>query len=406
MLWRFLTEVMASRTLCALIQCCRQAHVAVAWATKSPETEALLQCGKLARAVIGTDGYVTHPKVLQECRDNPKVRVIAPDAVRLFHAKLYIFKLEGGQGAAIIGSHNLTRSAFARGGNIEASALLQCAWNEPVLQEMVTFVAQHWGDAESLQDGNFLFAYETQYAAKEAARRALREFKRLRAPRKGAAGPSPLSLNWDEYCRALQDDAHEGLAERVRMLEAVRKLFARQSSFSAMNVAQRKAVAGTFAKGEPTLDDGDWAWLGSPRGFGEFKTLVNTQPEGLSRALGHIRLQGPVSRTQFDAFVREFRKAFQGKGHKGGLRTASRLLAVKRPDWFVPVNSRNQAALCAALGLPVSRLSLDSYWADVIEPVHTSTWWRHPRPQVPSQARLWELRAALLDVLYYVPKVG
>ena len=401
--WTFLTEDKASKTLRELIKRCRRVHVAVAWATRSADTQALLQSGKLGLVVIGTDGYVTSPEVLRACSKNRKVRVIAPDAPRLFHPKLYLFELGGGKVAVLIGSHNLTRAAFG-GSNIEASALLHTHCSDPFVEEIEDFISQYWERAESLQNEDFLFAYEAQYATKAEARRALRTFKRLRAPLSQSSRPSPLSYDWNQYVRALQAEPDNGLDERMLLLERTVALFDKHGSFAAMDIDQRKAIAGTFTSGEATLDDLDWAWLGSARGFGDFTTLVKSQPAGLSKALSHIARQGPVSQAQFAAFVRDFRKAFEGRSHVGGHKVATRLLAVKRPDWFVPVNSRNQAGLCAALGVRTTKLSLDTYWDDIVEPVRASAWWQHPRPQGALQAEVWDMRAALLDVLYYVPK--
>jgi HKD family nuclease len=402
MTWAFLTEDKASKVLRELVKRCRKVHVAVAWATDSADTKALLQSGKLGLVVIGTDGYVTSPKVLRACSMNRHVRVVPPDAPRLFHPKLYFFEMGGGEVAILIGSHNLTRAAFG-GSNIEASALLHTQLDDPFVEELEDFISQHWEKAEPLQNEDFLFAYEAQYATKAAARKTLRTFTRLRAPLKDSLAPSPLSFDWAEYLRKLKSEPGEGLVGRMRMLERTSALFEKYGSLTAMSVDERKAVAGTYAKGESTLDGLDWAWLGSARGFGDFKSLVKGRPQTLAKALDHIPRQGPVQQTQYVAFVRDFRNAFEGLKRVGGHRVATRLLAVKRPDWFVPVNSANESRLCGALGVRASKMSLDTYWGDVVEPVHASAWWQEHRPRAPFQAEVWDMRAALLDVLYYVP---
>jgi hypothetical protein len=76
--------------------------------------------------------------------------------------------------------------------------------------------------------------------------------------------------------------------------------------------------------------------------------------------LDHIPADGYVSEEQFINFKRHFDLAFQGKAHQGGVATASRLLAMKRPDMFVCVNNANRKGNCKAFGSPPSTLSLEN----------------------------------------------
>ena len=86
--------------------------------------------------------------------------------------------------------------------------------------------------------------------------------------------------------------------------------------------------------------------------------------------------------------------------------SASRLLAVKRPDVFVAVNSQNRRGLCEALVVAHSTLDLDNFWERIVEPVRMSPWWLAPRPKGGLEARLWDCRAAMLDSLYYEGNSG
>lgn len=57
----------------------------------------------------------------------PEARVVAPDKPRLFHPKVYLFR-NGSRSAAIVGSHNLTSSAFKS--NVEASVFIESDGND------------------------------------------------------------------------------------------------------------------------------------------------------------------------------------------------------------------------------------------------------------------------------------
>lgn len=90
---------------------------------------------------------------------------------------------------------------------------------------------------------------------------------------------------------------------------------------------------------------------------------------------------------------------------KGRVPTASRLLALKRPDYFVCVNSKNQNGLSADLGYHKTRLTIDNYWDWMVQSILDSCWWnsRRPRPGNANDwtSRRWDNRVAMLDSVYY-----
>jgi hypothetical protein len=54
--------------------------------------------------------------------------------------------------------------------------------------------------------------------------------------------------------------------------------------------------------------------------------------------LDEIPLNGPVQRDDYEAFIGRYKAAFpikNGQPYKHGLGTATRLLAMQRPDYFV-----------------------------------------------------------------------
>jgi hypothetical protein len=230
---------------------------------------------------------------------------------------------------------------------------------------------------------------------------ALRKFRRLRRPTKNSKQPSPLDFGWQDFVRRVKTDDCHDFEKRLALLERARLLFAQRLTFARMERDERRAIAGTYGRREPQLDDIEWAWFGTMFPQGDFKNLVNNSPDGLSAALDHVPLVGEITQDQYDAFVSEFRAAFKGKAHQGGYAVASRLLAMKRPDVFVAVNSQNRLGLCKALVVAHSTLDLDNFWERIVEPIRMSPWWLAGRPKGRLVARLWDCRAAMLDSLYY-----
>ncbi|MBP1202922.1 HKD family nuclease [Duganella sp. 1411] len=397
-----LTDTEATRAVVRLVRECLRFDVAVAWAGPNPAVEAMLEAHpKLGRVVIGTHMYQTDPKVLRRFIPHVGARCLPPDG-RLFHPKVYLFKMAKGF-AAVVGSHNLTGGAFG-GRNIEVSVLLEGSADDEVFVDLTSFVKSSWAVAETIDEDDFLFPYETQYRINKAKRSALDKFHRLKKPRKGAK-TSPMDVSWASFTAAVKKDGHHDFVGRLEILERASVLFKEHRSFSAMSQYERKAIAGTYGTKESQLDGLNWAWFGTMFGQGDFKNLVNESPELLSSALQNIPLEGDVSEAQFDAFVHDFDLAFQGKAHKGGVATASRLLAMKRPDFFVGLNNANRVGISEAFGTAPTTLNLGNYWERVVIPVQNSPWWLHSRPRDVLGGRIWDNRAALMDSIYYDPSI-
>ena len=397
---RFLTEADASATMLKLIASCDQSSFAVAWAGRNRIADSLRKHAvKTKYGVIGTHMYQTSPDVLRDFIGSSSVRYMRPNG-RLFHPKAYIF-WHGNMITAIVGSHNLTASAF-EGRNVEASLMYSGKATEPALRHIRDFIERSWANAHSIEDDDYLFSYELQYNANKSKREALNSFYLLKRP-KGKRAGSPLTLTWKAFVKGVRGDKHHSEAGRLAILERARALFVARGSFEQMNHDERRAIAGTYGPKEPQLDGHDWAWFGTMFGHGDFKNLVNQSPAMLSTALDRIPLSGDVTEAQYNLFAADFRTAFAGKSHVGGVATGSRLLALKRPDRFVAVNKANQVPLCAALSVAPTTLSLDNYWNSIAVPIAMSDWWNHPRPSTRPGARIWDNRAALLDSLFYEP---
>lgn len=395
-----LTAERATRSLRRLVRDCIRFDVAVAWAGFNTVVDAMLEMHpKLGKVVIGTHMYQTDPAVLRAFMPNKGARCLPPDG-HLFHPKVYLFETPEGL-AAMVGSHNLTGGAFG-GKNIEVSVLLDGDADDEVFANLASFIKSSWDLASTISEDEFLFAYEAQYRINKAKRSALDKFHRLKKPRVGAK-TSPMTLMWAKFVEGVKNDGHHNLDGRLAILERAATLFSEHASFAAMSQYERKAIAGTYGAKEPQLDNLEWPWFGTMFGQGDFKNLVNESPGLLSAALDHIPADGEVSEEQFNAFAHDFSLAFQGKAHEGGVATASRLLVMKRPDFFIGVNNANRQGICDAFGTAPTTLTLGNYWERVVIPMQNSPWWLHARPRGILAGRIWDNRAALLDSIYYDP---
>ncbi len=122
------------------------------------------------------------------------------------------------------------------------------------------------------------------------------------------------------------------------------------------------------------------------------------EKEFFNSLLDAIPLNGHVTQEMYERFVDELQKAFPEGG--ANIAVASRLLAMKRPDIFVCVDSKNRRKLAAAFAIPQS-VGVEQYWDSIIERIKDSTWWQVSSPKTGLESRIWKGRAAMLDALFY-----
>lgn len=143
----------------------------------------------------------------------------------------------------------------------------------------------------------------------------------------------------DELFALVQQDAHHGFEQRCDLLKRVRTAFDTTNQFRNMEIGLRKTIAGL-----PTDFDEHWGWFGSMSGAGYYHQAVRDNNPHLSLALDEIPITGAVTREHYEAYLAEFVKAFPNGRH--GVCCASRLLALKRPDYFVCFDAKNKTELC------------------------------------------------------------
>jgi hypothetical protein len=141
-------------------------------------------------------------------------------------------------------------------------------------------------------------------------------------------------------------------------------------------------------------------WFGSMTGAGTFYNLINEEHPALSLALDEIPLLGDIRKVHYDRFIEEYLKAYP-KG-RDGLGTATRLLAMKRPDVFLCVDAKNKKRLAEDVGMSrPDKLDYERYWHEVILRLMDSPWWQSSEPTAAKERAVWNARAAMLDAIFY-----
>ncbi len=395
---KFLSRKQTQAALTELIKSCDSMQWAVAWATENEVFETAMRCSsKFEHFVVGTHMFQTQPAVLERVSVLPTAAVVPPTG-DLFHPKVYVFR-SGQKIRCVIGSPNLTKAAMTE--NIEASVLLDGSADEEALNDLSRFVSKAWSKAEVISQ-EFLYRYRHQYAAKDLAREELTSYADVRPPTKRR----PHDMSWEDYLvevRSTSNPSAHLFTKRLGVLKMARSLFATGLPYAAWTEFDRKLVAGTLGRKKSHQGNVDYGLFGSMGASGTFANLVIKQPKGLSIALDCIPLKRTVTQDDFDRYCKAFIAAFDQCGRVGGLPTATRLLAMKRPDAFVCIDSANRRELCGKFGVSHSTTTLENYWQRIIEPMRGHAWWRQTRPDDAADAEIWLGRAALLDAIYYRP---
>ncbi|MDP1632503.1 MAG: phospholipase D family protein [Caulobacter sp.] len=401
---KFLSGVAIERAIKALLAEHDEAHWAVAWGTCTPLAKALLaQPEKLKSITFGLAFSQTDPDLVDALVGRDGCFVVKTFPGGTYHPKVYAFR-SGTRAAAVIGSANFTRGGLGK--NHEASVLITGSTSDPALADALAFAA------ESAKLGSIVsteLAQRYRLSCKIAARKpgpSRDPFKDL--PRENPNGLlSPLiEMSWAEYVRAVHSSAHHDVNRSLNLLQTAQGWLSAVGSFQDLKPEQRKAIAGFLgARGKalgPEFDQ-DWGLFGSMRGAGDFMNRIAENDSSLASAVDSIPQKGEITRAHFDRFRDLFVKAFDNSERIGGVATASRLLAMKRPDVFLCISKPNRTAAAAQMGFADRDRKLKDYWDEVVGVVQASDWYNSDKPEGP-EGRLWEARAAMLDSIFYRPK--
>lgn len=389
-----------------LVEECSACQVAVAWASVGFEAFDLLlaNASKISRMIVGTHFFQTHPQFIETFLTHPGVRFVL-NTEGVFHPKVYLFEKPGAEWECVVGSPNFTRSGM--GDNDEMAVLIsdQDHGAAEARADVESAIEAYWQAAGQISQEEFL-AYREAWKRKRPVLANLKG--KFGSPQKENAddhGKSPLKvpvllMTWADYCNKVKAEQTTALGHsmegRLKVIELAQTMFAQHPHFSEIDLTGRQKIAGLVPA--TSNDPIDYRWFGSMKGAGKFYQAVNNNDAHLSLALDAIPLTGPITRHMYQEYVQRYRLAFpEGRD---GIGTASRLLAMKRPDVFVCFDARNRDGLCKAFGIS-KNLGYDDYWDSIIARVMEATWWCSPPPQPPTERAVWAARAAFLDFLYY-----
>ncbi|TWU08893.1 hypothetical protein CA54_41320 [Symmachiella macrocystis] len=383
------------------ISTCKSLRWAVAWASCNTKlfTKLVESKDKIDQLIIGIHFYQTDPDFIEQFLDHPNVKfVMNPDGV--FHPKMYLFEHDGGNWFCVTGSSNFTKGglssnsevavAFDKNDDVENSNYLS------IDSTLNDYFAMDSARTLTKQDlSGYRAMWKRQQRRLESLSGTYTATTKKKKPKTSPLDVAIFVMDWPTYYGTVKDDKGVHTTEgRLRVLETANGFFSSHDHFSDMNDDSRRGIAGIYE-----TEQIDWLWFGSMKGHGYFKQAINNNVPQISEALDEIPLTGKVTEEHFDQYLTKIGHAFDNVG----VGTATRLLAMKRPDCFVCLDSKNRDKLCEEFKIS-KNVGLDDYWGLIVARLMDSNWWNAPEPHDPHQKRIWHGRAAFLDVMFYDPK--
>jgi hypothetical protein len=219
-----------------------------------------------------------------------------------------------------------------------------------------------------------------------------------------------LQLNWSEYFHIITSETRGQNSliykRRIAIITKARELF-EKNKFCDMNKEERKFIAGMrneistkiLQSLEPIEKEKIWGWFGSMEGALYFKHGIIENNKYLSLALDEIPLSGQVNKQHFLNFWNIFENIFKIKY----IAPPTRLLCMKRPDYFVCLDRANKKNICNDFSIKKSGIDKHFYWDEIIERIFTCEWWKNPMPDQNNKEEIIvsSARTAFLDSLTY-----
>ncbi|MBO5298243.1 MAG: phospholipase D family protein [Candidatus Homeothermus sp.] len=362
-------------------------YCCVAWAgapSSFPIGKLLIKkSDRIEKAIVGLHFYQTHPDFIKTFIDHKGIRFIK-ETDGIFHDKIYLFVNSSKDWVAITGSSNLTNGGFIK--NIECNVLFSNEDDKDgkMYKSLIDHIELNWRKASSFTTedlNNYMDSFNQQKPRRDVLKKVIRSTKH------SFNGASLLLMTWEEYCAKLQH--HEGLTKRLNVLKEAHALFKSTNHFYELDEFDKKKISGYRLK-----EAEDWWFFGT---VSKGEILSEMVDKRIGRAIDCIPLDGEVSRSQYDKYVQLF---CDGEKWNNPIGSATRLLAMKRPDIFLCVNGENRAGLAHGLGIPQSQITLENYWDEIVVPIQNAAWY-NGIPKNIKQREIFKNRVALLDSIYY-----
>jgi len=215
-----------------------------------------------------------------------------------------------------------------------------------------------------------------------------------------------LDFSWAQYNLQLQSlPKRYQLSASLKLLAEADRLLNQQADLLNSSVTERMLLAGYADLSTQKDYNFDIQNLGGVSGFASFKKLIKSDRTGLNKLMKIIPNTGVVDGWHYLQFIDTYQQWFTDNGYKQAyLLPVTRLLAMKRPDQFIPLNDETCPIICNAFTIkPLKKQDFKRYWDQIISRIHQTEWFKIFQPMDPSQLPFHRGRVAFFERMAIVP---
>lgn len=395
----------------ALLETHTHVDIATAWATGGEHLRALANATSRerrdvkVRAIVGTTGRATHPEALEELN---KITVgelrIVPEGDRLFHPKLYLFEQHRNgivTRLAWIGSANFTHRGFGNHSNANEEILLEVGPGERA-DALAAWFEERWD------------RYSMHSPVSEVIRQYREDWKR-RPPDRHVQQIvlGPVSHRKD----LLDDDRRPLTLEGYRQALVECEEILKHKGWGILSTQRRSYMTAISQRGDLLLGDTHWSDL-DPTPKRQLKGGEHNSDLNWWGLMGRIRGKTWPTMCGLETEIRSLLETVEEADDEDfpdkavdvmrelidisyvKTATATLLLTLVRPDRLLSLNDRSREGLEALSRNPVKLGEPESY-RDLLLWLYDQPWYADSPAADEDSARIWRLRAALVDAFVY-----
>ena len=367
------------------------------------------------RLIAGVDGAISDPRVIGTKVAGITVKVRNKVDGGIFHPKLYIFYKTSGNIEALVGSAN-----FTDGGFINNDDILLHLTDPKIIDQCRTYFEECWDPRNSREiTPEELEIYTQKYKDRKKKSQSTEKVPEvLKGVRKKVLEDLktvPADRSFLEYCSLLYqavelkytwigETENETFPRRVTedrlfiLLDTLEECHGLLTQFKKSYTS--KDVHKIFGSSNP------YAFLGnSSRSFLNTEFQEDTE---LAKRLRSLLVEFSKKRFQknLKAKVETVHEILDSiTPPKIGVAWGSRLLAIARPDLVISYNSASRDLLDKIVGCKSAKGNKEkkkSNYLKILQWLWNQDWYKNkPKELSPIQERIWNNRAALIDVLVY-----
>lgn len=320
----------------------------VAWIKVNDIYDELLnKKSKIKYSTFGIDFAGTDIKVLNDFKNSDNVKIYKGEYT--FHPKIYLFYNNKKEYTVIIGSANLTSGGMGK--NEECAVLLKNK-GKKFLDDILKTLLGYFNEAKIITE-DISDEYSKEYGDIQKNKENVE--KKLKSIKQTIDKAPDIYLNWEKVSGIIKKIDFDNRSEILNDIQQIfKELEDNGIKFENIKLDDRRKIIGS--------KENEYLAFGGLRNAGKAMGILinkngkyNKELKKISEALENIDVLSNDNQLKPlpEEKVRKFLEVINGiKGMS--ISTATRLLALKRPDLFLCVNSGNQNYIKELFGFKIT----------------------------------------------------